>query len=445
MIEMELENKRLVRERTARKEAERLLEEKARELYLANQDLANMADQFKEQVEQIHAILDSTADGILSYDVAGNLQSWNSAALQCFSLATHEAVGMNVRQMFADSDSLSRCLFPQVAVDLLETEQTGLRNNSTFPAEVCARRSTVGEKIWFTAVVRDVTRRKSLESQLSHSKKMESIGQLAAGIAHEINTPIQFINDNLQFLAAAFQSLQMVHSISKQLVSKCRMKSFELELVERIESMCQSADIDFLIDEVKPAIMQSSDGAARVATIVQVLKEFAAPATTSKSAVDLNQLVKNVVLVAQTRWPDEVFWNTELDTSNPQLSCIPSLLNQAFLNIVVNAAEALAGQTRVAPGMILVSTEHDADHAIVRIDDDGPGISPEHLDRIFDPFFTTKPVGQGTGQGLAFVYDAIVNKHQGSVDVQSEPGKGTRFLVKLPLVCPSHDQETDHD
>ena len=282
----------------------------------------------------------------------------------------------------------------------------------------------------------DITERRMMECQLSHAQKLESIGQLAAGIAHEINTPTQYIGDNLRFLQNAFRDVSRAlarHTGLLEIHGKSGMTS---ELAAQLEAVAKEADLELLREEIPKAIQDSIEGNERVAKIVRSMKEFAHPGTGDKAATDLNKAVESTITVARNEWKYVAEMVTDFD---PDLPMVPVLLgdfNQVVLNMIVNAAHAIAdvvGDGANGKGTISVRTRRDADWAEIRISDTGTGIPEDVRSRIFDPFFTTKSVGKGTGQGLAISHAVVVEKHGGRITVETEVGTGTTFIIRLPI------------
>jgi signal transduction histidine kinase len=278
--------------------------------------------------------------------------------------------------------------------------------------------------------------RNTMEIHLRHAQKMESIGQLSAGIAHEINTPTQFIGDNIRFLKDSFNDLQGVLDVYGRLMQAAKSIDSHPEAVAEAEEKAGKADLAYLREEIPKAITQSLDGVERVARIVGSLKDFSHPASDTKTPTDLNRAIASTVNVSTNEWKYVATIQTEFDPTLPPVPCFPGDINQVFLNMIVNSAHAIADVVKSTPrekGTITITTGHDNDWAEITISDTGTGIPPEALSRIFDPFFTTKAVGKGTGQGLAISHAIIVERHKGSIDVQSQVGTGTTFVIRLPL------------
>jgi signal transduction histidine kinase len=274
------------------------------------------------------------------------------------------------------------------------------------------------------AVARSHWRAKRLEIELQHARKLEAVGQLAAGIAHEINTPIQFIGDNTSFLEEAFTDYSRALGEYREAARPERR--------EELAQLEQELDLAYLDEQVPKTFERTLHGVQRVATIVRAMKEFAHPDLTGMVATDLNRSLQATLEVARNEYKYVADVETEYGDI-PAVTCYPSEINQVFLNIIVNAAHAIADvvQATGARGTIRVSTRPDDSHVVVSISDTGAGIPETIRDKIFEPFFTTKEVGRGTGQGLAIARN-IVRKHQGSIAFETRPGKGTTFSVRLP-------------
>jgi signal transduction histidine kinase len=282
----------------------------------------------------------------------------------------------------------------------------------------------------------DVTERKHLESQLAQAQKLESIGQLAAGIAHEINTPVQFVGDNARFLQAAFGDLCGLLDAYGRLRRALAAGAVPPQALDEIDRLERAADLDYLMAELPAAAGQTIEGVNRVAGIVRALKEFAHPDRTEPVATDINQALLSTLTVAR----NEVKYVADVETelgALPLVVCRRGELNQVFLNIVVNAAQAIAEVVarEGGRGRLSVRTAAEDGSVVVAIGDTGGGIPEAIHGRVFDPFFTTKPVGRGTGQGLA-IARSVVHKHGGALTFQSEVGRGTTFFIRLPAGGP---------
>jgi signal transduction histidine kinase len=284
--------------------------------------------------------------------------------------------------------------------------------------------------------VRDMTQRKQLQIQLSQAQKLESIGQLAAGIAHEINTPTQYVGDNTRFLQGSFHDLFGLIEKYRYLLKTAKEGEISQKVIAEVERTEDNTDLEYLSEEIPKAIQQSLEGIDRVAKIVRAMKEFSHPGTKEKKAIDINKAIETTITIARNEWKYVSEMVTDFDSSLPLVPCLPDDLNQVILNIIINAAHAIAGTVgdgSKGKGTITIKTSPKDGEAEIRISDTGTGIPEEIRNRIFDPFFTTKEVGKGTGQGLTIAHSIIVKKHGGSLSFETEVGKGTTFIISLPI------------
>jgi signal transduction histidine kinase len=284
---------------------------------------------------------------------------------------------------------------------------------------------------------RDAAEREQMQEDLLQARKLESVGQLAAGIAHEINTPIQYVGDNLGFLENAFDDLrECLDGIKGAVLPSQAVTS------EQITSLLDKADLEYLWDEAPKALAQSRDGVKRVSDIVHAMKTFAHQSNTMEDS-DLNSAIKSSVIVTSNEWKFVADTVLELDESLPKVPCLLGEFNQVIVNMIVNAAHAIAdtqsnsgADASTERGTITICSRHVADYVEIDIEDSGTGMDEATQARVFDPFFTTKEVGKGTGQGLMIAHRVIVDKHHGRIDIRSAPGSGTTFTIRLPLTIP---------
>jgi signal transduction histidine kinase len=298
-------------------------------------------------------------------------------------------------------------------------------------------------KVWLdgqrllTAVLRDLTHERMLQCELAQAQKLEAVGQLAAGIAHEINTPTQYVGDNTRFLKEAFDDIRTVLESFAGLLSAAKDGAVTPDLVAQVESKLVELDLDYLREEIPQAIAQSLEGVGRVAKIVRAMREFSHPGSDEKSFIDLRDAIETTLTVARNEWKYVAEVETQFDPELPEVPCLPGELNQVILNLVVNASHAIAdvlGQRPTEKGTITIGTRREGDDwAVFFVQDTGTGIPEKIRAKIFDPFFTTKEVGKGTGQGLAIARSVVVDKHGGAIDCETSTGRGTTFTVRLPL------------
>lgn len=287
----------------------------------------------------------------------------------------------------------------------------------------------------YSRVVQTNRELREMQSQLVQTEKLASIGQLAAGIAHEMNNPVGFVASNFETLegyVTKFESLMLIHENLLKEVKSVGSESLRKK-AEMVESTRNNMKMDFVLADIQQLCKDSKDGLHRVTGIIQSLRDFSRidqPGAFSEYKINEGILATLVVVGNEIKYHCDV--KTELGEV-PAVTCNPGQINQVMLNIIVNASQAVTSQERQGMGNITIKTYATDKHVVCEISDDGPGIPKELFTKIFDPFFTTKPVGKGTGLGLSVSYDIIVNKHKGKLLVDSVVGKGATFTIKLPL------------
>ena len=317
---------------------------------------------------------------------------------------------------------------------------------------VLAHKRSSGEIESFSMVGRDISERKEQERQrdlhemqIRQAQKLESIGQLAAGIAHEINTPAQYAGDNLRFLRDGLGDLAALCTRARSMAELFKTGSPGSAEAQTFEQECERADLDYLLEEMPKATDQALEGVERISKIVRAMKEFSHPGSAVMTLTDLNRAIESTLTVSRNEWKYHAELVTNFDAELPPVPCLPGEFNQVILNLIVNAAHAMAdtaGQDGAPMGTLEVTTARAGEWAEIRVRDTGPGIPPHVRERIFEPFFTTKAVGKGTGQGLPIARSVVVDKHRGTIHFETELGKGTTFVVRLPLSPPAQDVQT---
>ncbi len=376
----------------------------------------------------------------IGLDQQGIVTEWTLVAERLFGISLVDAIGRSFIALpiqwnwdkIQEASERSRTSLRQVVVDRLElvTEEGHvLFLRLTFTAAV------EDQEVSVTVMGEDVTDRLRMERELASAQKLESIGHLAAGIAHEINTPIQFVGDNIHFLNTSFSDINRVLEAHRQVLSATKNDRCPKELIDACESITDAADLDYLMTEIPKALEQSDEGIHRVAKIVRAMKEFAHPGGEEKSGVDLNKAIESTVTVARNEWKYVADLTTDLASDLPPVPCLLGEFNQVVLNMIVNAAHAIGDVVKNTghKGLISITSRRTGEWVEIQLTDTGTGIPEAIRDKIFDPFFTTKGVGKGTGQGLAIARSVIVDKHRGTLTVESQLGKGTTFVIRLPL------------
>jgi signal transduction histidine kinase/HAMP domain-containing protein len=406
-----------------------------------------------EQLAQSRQLLSATLDAlpacIAILDGQGTILATNQKWQRFASPANGLVFGADVGQ-----DYRAVCARLQAGTAPIREVAMGLSSFMAGEAEACrldydfdrgeqqrwfaalGTRFSVGATCHLVLMHLDVTAQKRMELQLQQAQKMESIGQLAAGIAHEINTPIQFIGDNLIFLRGAFRDILGLRIPVQALLEKLRAGSDTADSARVAGEALDKADLEFLQEDIPKAITQSLDGVGRVSKIVNAMKDFSHPGSATRTPSDLNRAIESTTLVCHNEWKYVAELELDLAPGLPPVPCFPDQFNQVMLNLIINAAHAIADRQKDAPagkGRISIRTRAVGGCAEIRVEDTGTGIPDTIRPRIFDPFFTTKPVGKGTGQGLAIAYAIIVKQHGGTITVASETGQGATFILQLPF------------
>ncbi|MBN2342794.1 MAG: PAS domain S-box protein [Deltaproteobacteria bacterium] len=385
--------------------------------------------------------IEQSVESVVITDVDGIIMYANKSFENVTGYSVAEALGKNPRILKSGlhDETFYAALWRQLTTTGIWTGRikNKKKDGSIFEedARISAVRDENGTVTNYVAVKKDITHEAALELQLMQARKLESIGQLAAGIAHEINTPSQYVGDNIRFLQEATEGfltvLNKYEEISKEMCPEFKAG----ELYESLQSAKEEVDLEFLVEEAPSAISQSLDGIQRITKIVLAMKEFSHPGTEQMTVNDINKAIQSTITVASNEWKYVAAVETNLQDGLPMVPCFMGEMNQVFLNIIVNAAHAI-GEAQVDAGKICIRTVLENQHVRVDISDNGTGIPESIRNKIFDPFFTTKEVGKGTGQGLAMAFSTVVDKHRGQLLVDSKMGEGTTFSILLPLSQP---------
>ena len=402
---------------------------------LAEQELRAAHSESELFINSIPSILIGT-------DADGRITRWNLSATNTFALPASAVRGKSLK------DCGIQWISPDVEGEIdswLRIEKGGRKSDLLF--EKKGERHYLGLSIHRVSFVNkskmgllitgaDITERRHLEQQLRQAQKLEAIGQLAAGIAHEINTPTQYVGDNTTFIQQSWAAISDLARAAKQVDQELQAGQILAETVAQLRQCMKEADLDYLLEEIPKAIDQSLEGVQRVAKIVHAMKEFSHPGSEEKTPLDLNRAIETTITVARNEWKYVAEVETCFAPDLPLVPCHAGELNQVVLNLLINAAQAVrqvVGEGSGEKGKIRVATKRDQDAVEISIRDTGGGIPEAIQSRIFEPFFTTKPVGQGTGQGLALAHNTIVRRHGGRLWFETVQGKGTTFYIRLPI------------
>jgi len=399
--------------------------------------------------DSLRLIYNSVNDAIIVHGLNGEIFEINDKMLEMYGVKREMAHTLSIKDDYSSQDNPLenlKHLWEKVWAgenQFFEWKARRPKDGSVFDVEVFLRKISFKKKDVILATIRDITARKKadqeqkkLQIMLLHAQKLESIGKLTAGIAHEINTPVQFITTNVNFLNEAFEESSQIITNLLDLIEK-NQEGLVTEARTKGDEVIAHHDWDYLKDEIPKAISQSKEGLQRVTSIVQAMKEFSHPGSKEKANSDINQIIKTVITVSKNEWKYVATIDTDLDAAIPLVPCLINEMGQVFMNLLINAAHAIENQVGKNPegrkGTITIRTRQDIDYVEIRISDTGCGI-PQHIrDKIFDPFFTTKEVGKGTGQGLAIAHDVVAVKHNGTLSFETQLGLGTTFIIRLPI------------
>jgi PAS domain S-box-containing protein len=401
-----------------------------------------------ERLSELRTAVEQCADGIALADLNGQLRFVNDAWSRMHGYSSNELVGRhlsvfhNKEQLETEVNPFNRRLLES---DSVEGEVGHVRRDgTTFRTRMVTTllRGQGQTPFGILGTAHDITERRRLEERLKvadmdlrQSQKLQAVGQLAAGIAHEINTPVQFIGDSLQFLLESFGSQQGLLVKYREALAPLVKASGNEAIARELTEAETATDLTYIDEHAPAAFERAMEGVGRISTIVKAMRTFGHPDGAEKIPANLNQALLTTLIISRNEYKYVADVETELGEIPPVL-CLIGELNQVFLNLIVNAAHAIAdvvGQSGNR-GVIRIRTTCEVDNVRIEFSDTGGGVPEKIKSRIFEPFFTTKEVGRGTGQGLAIAHSVVVDKHGGSLTFETEAGKGTTFIVLLPIV-----------
>ncbi len=393
----------------------------------------------EEQQKRLIAAIEQSVESIVITDTSGIITYVNPAFEKISGYTKSEAIGQNPNILKSSEQT------KEFYTNLWETISQGniwsgrfVNKNKkgktyTQDATICPVRNESGKIINYVGVARDISEQLIVEAQLRQAQKLESIGELAAGIAHEINTPTQYVSSNLKFLEDSFKDLMTMVASCDTAFKRLAEGQSNSEVLQYKNDNFNADDFEYLSEDVPKALEESVEGLKRISKIVQSIKQLAHPGETHKGFFDLNAIIKDAVTVSTNEWKYVAEIDLQLEESLPQILCMKGEMGQVLLNLIINSAHAIEAKGSDEKGTISITTKHDETYAILEVHDTGSGMPKEVIERAFDPFFTTKEVGKGTGQGLAIAHNVIVNIHNGLISVESQEGVGTTFLIQLPF------------
>ncbi|MEO0398941.1 MAG: ATP-binding protein [Pseudomonadota bacterium] len=428
------------------------MEDKSRALFDANENLRRTTQTLEHQSKELNAILDNTLAGIALIDDAGLIRRINQALLTLLSYTDDEIVGTVARTMLLGESSNRPTpavrKFNGSVVQTLDV-QGRRRNGAEFPMSLTIVPLAIDSRPHTVWICRDQTaeleaqkNRARLEQELAQAQKLESLGVMASGIAHEINTPVQYVADNVKFLHTAAHDLKRAFGAYQSVCNSIGDPDEASALAVTAQSIVDDADIHFVLDELPEALNHAIDGLEQITKIVGAVKTFAHPGASEKTEADINNLLRDTITVSRNEWKYVAELETNLQANLPPVEGFPQELSQVFLNLIVNAAQAIE-EGRSDNGRIVVITRLIESGVQIEVSDNGCGMKSDIKSKIFDPFFTTKGVGKGTGQGLSLCYNIITHHHGGKISVETQDGHGARFFVNLPTAASTRSSRHD--
>ncbi len=397
----------------------------------------------REAEEEMQAMIEFLPIGFLITTIDGHILKVNSQLLNIFGFSSFEEISQqSMAALYHDKKDRGRFLeqIKKGRVEDFEAQFKRADSQVIWCSISAISQKDAENQTFFLNSVQDITEKKRMEKeksnlliQLTQADKMASIGQLAAGVAHEINNPLGFVSSNLNSLGEYLSDINRLLNLSNRLLSSVQDASVSDEISHRkeaVQSFSREIEIDFIRNDIDDLMKDCSDGLDRIKKIVIDLKDFAHPGSIEPVSIDINAAIKSTLNVAA----NELKYKAKITTvlaDIPPIMAVPQQLNQVFLNILMNAAQAMDEMDEM--GEITIKTWHGASQNFITISDTGCGISRENLKEIFDPFFTTKEVGEGTGLGMNIAYN-IIKAHRGSITVESEISQGTTFKIRLPAI-----------
>jgi len=390
----------------------------------------NLADALAHERNVLRTMIDLIPAFIYAKDAQSRFTACNKLVANRMGVNPDELIGKTdfdffplemAEKFFADEQALIRSGEALMDLEEIAYDKTSGMNRVILTSKVPLR-DAAGNHTGTVGTGYDITERKAAEERMASSERHESIGRLAAGVAHEINTPIQYLSDSVKFISEGVQEL---------------LAHVDTLHAKQTPAPAADEDIEYLREELPPALKRVSEGLARIAEIVRSLKDFSHADQNHMTAVDLNRAINSTLIVTRSEYAAVA--DIEVDLAPlPEVMCHGGQINQVLLNLIVNSADAITdvvGRTGCR-GTIAVRSRLDGDSVVIEIQDTGGGIPEAIRAQIYDPFFTTKEVGKGTGQGLAIARNVIVKGHHGALDFTTESGVGTTFTIRLPVRPP---------
>ncbi len=425
------------------RELEKLVEERTSTLSREIDQRARTEEALRKSTGRLIGIASTLVEGVLLTDLNGHILFANRSAQRLLGDETRPLAGTDLDEtMRIEENGAPRTFAEGPLQRTADGGEAAIIEDAVFVAADGRRLSMAyaaapleeeGKRRGVVISFRSIETLKQAQFEALQASRLASVGQLAAGIAHEINTPIQYVGDNLRFIS---DSLSSIADTLARLRTLMEGEAVPAPLKDGILRLFADNDLDYLLEELPQAAAQSLDGVAHVAHIVRSMKDFSHPGGAGKVSTDINHAIDSTITVSRNEWKHLAEIETRLAADLPHIACLPAEINQVLLNLITNAAHAIESEKTGTLGHITISTRTLEDGIEIRVADNGPGVPAPIRDKIFDPFFTTKPVGKGTGQGLSICLDVITHKHGGKLFLEDGTPKGACFVIQLPFGHP---------
>lgn len=400
---------------------------------VAAQVLVDIDRGLRESQRHLENVVAAAPVLIFAVDDQGIITRFQGPAMHSLQINPDAAIGHVASQFFAEYPDIIRMLSNSFAgIGGTEQVQVGdrtfLASFSTVEAE-----SVHGREVY--ALLLDVSERQELEAKLSLAEKQETVGLLASGIAHEINSPMQFIGDNVDFLVRSFGKFDRLLSRMMLMLEHSGSNDFE-EDKRALADIANTIRLPYLVEQIPLALMQTQEGVDRVTAISTSMREMSHRGNEEFAETDINRAITTSLAVSRGEYKYVADVELDLDKQLPMVLCQPWEIKQVIVNLIVNASHAIGdciAAGRYERGVLTIRSSVDGNDVLIAVEDNGPGIPDELQKTVFQPFFTTKPAGKGTGQGLALAVSVIEAKHKGVLELYSWPGEGTTFIIRLPI------------
>jgi len=386
-------------------------------------------------------VLEAVKDAVLAVDDNGVVRYVSPAAVRLLQCQAEEVLGSPIERVLQPPENTTEhpvrgCLCDGVARNGQDCASESSKSNGR-SSEYDIVPLRIDERVAGALVAfNGATEQQRPTAECVNAQKLEELGRIAGGVAHEINTPTQYVNDNVHFLRDAFEALGDLVRAGERVV-ECSKQGDSVETaINDLASQTEQSGLRELELEVPAALEQTLEGLSRINKIAGALRVFLHPATDEETAADLNRAIENAVAVCRNEWRYVARVELDFDEGMPSVVCWIHEFSQVIMNLVINAAHSIADKIAGRPGemgLITITTRTHGDYAEIKVRDDGAGIPSDLLHAIFAPFFTTKEKGRGTGQGLALAWSVIVDKHGGSIKADSELGEGAVFTIRMPF------------